>query len=197
MEAIGQLTGGNCHDFNNIMTVIIRYAGMLMNNLDEHDPQNLPISEISRAGERAATLTKQLLAFGRRQLLRPVGLDLNDHLRDLQQMLQTLLGDNISLELSLNATPCTIKIDPIQVQQIIINLAVNARDAMSEAGTLSKETIRLNKNVPEIVKKDGVIALCVMIAIHDSGHGIEKKTSRKSMNRSLLPRKLETDPASG
>ena len=76
----------------------------------------------------------------------------------------------------MNATPCTVKIDPIQVQQIIINLAVNARDAMSEAGTLSIETIRLDKNVPEIVKIDGVIAPWVMIAIHDSGHGIEKKT---------------------
>ena len=78
-------------------------------------------------------------------------LDFNDHLRDLQQMLQTLLYDYINLELSLNATPCTVTIDPTQVQQIIINPAVNARDAMSEAGTLSIETIRLDKNVPETV----------------------------------------------
>ncbi len=78
-------------------------------------------------------------------------LDFKDHLRDLRQMLQTLLYDYISLEISLNATPCTVTIDPIQVQQIIINPAVNARDAMSEAGTLSIETIRLDKHVPETV----------------------------------------------
>lgn len=136
MEAIGRLTGGIAHDFNNILTVVNGNSEMLLRRTLPDDPRRTAIEDIRHAGERAANLTRQLLAFTRQQVLHPESLDLNENLTKISSMLGTLVGDHIELELDLPGTVSRVWADAGQVEQILFNLAVNSRDAMPDGGQL-------------------------------------------------------------
>jgi PAS domain S-box-containing protein len=140
MEAVGRLAGGVAHDFNNLLTVILGYAELLLEQAPPGAEAHAPLTEIRRAAERAAELTTQLLAFSRRQPTAPVVLDLNGALRDLDEVLRRLAGDGVRLVLRLAPGLRRIKADPAQVEQVLLNLAGNARDAMPEGGELAVAT---------------------------------------------------------
>ncbi len=140
MEAIGTLAGGVAHDFNNIMTAIIGYSDYVLMKMEPADPFRREIGQIKKAGERAASLTYQLLAFSRKQMLQPRTIDLNGVVSDTAAMLRQLIGEHIDLVTRLAAVRGVVRIDPGQMQQVIMNLSVNSRDAMPRGGTLTIET---------------------------------------------------------
>ncbi len=145
MEAIGRLAGGVAHDFNNLLTVITGYGDMLADLLREHAEAREMVEEIRKAADRATTLTRQLLAFSRKQILKPRVLDLNVVVRDTEKMLRRLIGEDIELVLTPAEAPLYVKVDAGQMDQLVMNLVVNARDAMSHGGklTLAVEHARL------------------------------------------------------
>ena len=175
MEAVGQLAGGVAHDFNNLLTVIISYSQMLLADIGESSASRADVQEIKRAAERAALLTKQLLAFSRQQVLRPQILDLNLVIGDLEQMLRRLLREDIGIVLSLDPALGAVAADPGQVEQIVMNLVVNARDAMPNGGRLALETSnvdfesRYQLRAGEPPLEAGAY---VMIAVSDNGSGM-------------------------
>ncbi|HEY6572851.1 MAG TPA: PAS domain S-box protein, partial [Candidatus Eisenbacteria bacterium] len=145
MEAIGQLAGGVAHDFNNILTAVIGYSDLLLSRLGPNDPNRRAVEEIRKGGDRAAGLTRQLLAFGRRSATQPRLMDVNRAILELEPMLRRLLGEDISFELALAPSPGSIRIDPTHFEQIVVNLAVNARDALPEGGSIRVETGHLSR----------------------------------------------------
>jgi len=140
MEAVGQLAGGIAHDFNNLLTVINGYSTLLIRGLDQSSPMRKEAEQILRAGERAADLTRQLLSFSRRQILEPKVLDINQQVKSVQKMLERLIGEHVGLVTVLSADTGYIKIDPGQLEQIVMNLIVNARDASDTGGNITVET---------------------------------------------------------
>jgi two-component system, cell cycle sensor histidine kinase and response regulator CckA len=146
MEALGQLAGGVAHDFNNLLTVIEGYGQMLHDDWPEPEQGRLDLAEILRASERAKVLTHQLLAFSRKQVVRPTRVDLNATIRDLSRMLARVIGENIELDLQLDVVPPVIA-DVGQIEQVVMNLAVNARDAMPFGGRLTISTARAAMDV--------------------------------------------------
>jgi PAS domain S-box-containing protein len=140
LEAIGRLAGGIAHDFNNMLTAILGYSDMLLEQLDEQKPIFRDLQEIGKAARRAAALTHQLLAFSRRQLLKLEPLDVNAIVRDVEPMIRRLIGEHITIETRLADPPPVITADRSQIEQILVNLAVNARDAMPHGGRLRFET---------------------------------------------------------
>jgi PAS domain S-box-containing protein len=136
MDAIGRLAGGVAHDFNNLLSVILSYASLLMDDLREDDPIRADLAEIHTAGRRAGELTRQLLAFSRQQVLAPKIVDLGQLVGGMESMLGRILGEDVELRSSLSALPARVKVDPGQIEQVIMNLAVNARDAMPDGGQL-------------------------------------------------------------
>jgi signal transduction histidine kinase/HAMP domain-containing protein len=140
MEAVGKLAGGIAHDFNNLLTVICGYSSAALFELTEDDPVRKDIEEVLGAGERAATLTRQLLAFSRKQVLAPQPLDLNAIVQGSEKMLRRLIGENVELVVTYGQKLGIVTADPGQLDQVILNLAVNARDAISQVGTLTIET---------------------------------------------------------
>jgi PAS domain S-box-containing protein len=177
MEAIGRLAGGVAHDFNNLLTVIRGYSELVLSRLSKIDPIYQRIKQIDKASERAESLTRQLLAFSRRQILQSKIVNLNDLLQDMGHMLRRLISEDIELILALDDKLGHIKADPSQIEQIIMNLAVNACDAMPDGGRLCIETqnTRIDRSArkrhPEM--KPG---LYVMLAISDTGIGMDKDT---------------------
>ncbi len=180
MEAIGRLAGGVAHDFNNLLTIITGYSELAMKQMDKNDPLRTNMEQIYKAIERGSNLTRQLLAFGRRQPLEAKIIDLNAVLADMIKMLKRILGDDIQLETRLPDQTDHVKADPGQIEQIIINLAVNARDAMPNGGKLfiATENCRLDEQFcsthPDI--KPGQY---VKILVQDNGIGMSEEIKSK------------------
>jgi PAS domain S-box-containing protein len=180
MEAVGQLAGGIAHDFNNLLTAINGYSELTMMQLQSEDPLRRNIEEIKKAGERAAALTRQLLAFSRKQVLQPKILDLNSLVSEMEKMLRRLIGEDIDLQTVLNPELGSIKADPGQIEQVIMNLAVNARDAMAQGGKLTIETenVYLDEEFAEqhIAVSPGPY---IVLAVNDTGTGMDEQTQAR------------------
>jgi two-component system, cell cycle sensor histidine kinase and response regulator CckA len=177
MEAIGRLSGGIAHDFNNLLGVIIGYSGVLKKSLDKSQPNYEYATEIEKAGQRAASLTRQLLAFSRQQVLTPSVLSLNLLVSDMEKMLPRLLGEDIQVSLSLDPELGNVKADQSQIEQVIMNLAVNARDAMPSGGKLHIQTANIKMDNAFTRDHPGSITgSYVMLAIADSGTGMNAET---------------------
>ncbi len=177
MDAVGRLAGGVAHDFNNLLTAITGYSELLMHALREQDPLRKDVEEIRRAGERAASLTRQLLAFSRKQVLQPKVLDLNTVVRDMEKMLRRVIGENIELATSLDPRLGRVKADPGQIEQVVLNLAVNARDAMPRGGKLIIETGNVVLNELYGNRHVGVdLGSYAMVAVTDTGCGMDAET---------------------
>jgi PAS domain S-box-containing protein len=177
LEAIGQLAGGVAHDFNNLLTAINGYSALALRRLGEEHPIASYLEEIKKAGDRAANLTRQLLAFGRKQLLQPLSLNLNDVVKDMSKMLRRLIGENIDFVAKLSPDLKQIKADPGQVEQVLVNLVVNARDAMPSGGTLTIETANAQLDGAYASKHIGVNpGRYIMLAVSDTGIGMDQGT---------------------
>jgi signal transduction histidine kinase/ActR/RegA family two-component response regulator len=177
MEAIGRLAGGVAHDFNNILTAIKGYGGLFLETLDETDPRRGDAMEVLKAADRAAVLTRQLLAFGRRQLVTPRVIGLDAVVVGLQQMLQRIIGEDIALATVIPAGLWRVRADAGQMEQVIMNLAVNARDAMPRGGTLTIELA--NVDLPVKVDDDSSrrpLDQSVRLSVADTGCGMDPET---------------------
>ncbi len=175
MEAIGRLAGGIAHDFNNLLTVIHLSTRLLERKLRPEDPLWQHVQRIQNAGQRAANLIKQLLAFSRRGIVEPEVLSLNQVLGDLDRMLQRLIGEDIDMRLRLADDLWPVEIDPTQVEQVVINLAVNARDAMPTGGRLTLETANVVLDAAYADRRLGVEpGEYVLLAVSDTGVGMDK-----------------------
>jgi len=179
MEAIGRLAGGVAHDFNNMLNVILGYSDIILKKLKQGDPLRKEVEQIMKAGRHSASLTSQLLAFSRKQTLQPKIVDLNVLVRNIQKMLHRLIGENIDLVLKLADDPWFVKVDPGQVEQIIMNLAVNARDAMPDGGKLVIETANTVFGEGEAQGPGVRPGEYVMLCVSDTGHGMDKETLSK------------------
>ena len=180
MEAVGRLAGGVAHDFNNMLTVISGYNRMILDELSALDPLRGYAEEVLKAADRAGALTNQLLAFSRRQIMRPRVVSVNTVLAQTQKMLDRLIGEDVELMLRLGPEVGNIKADPLHVEQAVVNLAVNARDAMPLGGRLTIETenVCLDENYARTHM--GVSpGEFVMIAVSDTGHGMDAETRRR------------------
>lgn len=179
MEAVGQLAGGVAHDFNNLLTAITGYSDLSLRNLPATSPIRRNLEEIKRAGLRAASLTRQLLAFSRKQLLQPKTLELNAIVADMDKMLQRLIGEDIDLVTILHPDGCPVKADPGQIEQVILNLAVNARDAMPKGGKLTIETGRAQLDEAYATTHAVTAGDYIVLAVSDNGLGMDEETERR------------------
>ena len=175
MDAVGKLAGGIAHEFNNLLTAINGYTELLASLPEDAEDRDVYISEIRNAGERATVLTRQLLAFGRKQMLAPKSIDLNAVVEGIKRMLRQVIGENIELAFKPEASSCRIKADPGQLEQVVLNLAINARDAMPGGGKLTLRTERLRfpggQDAPE--------GQYVMLEVADNGVGMDALTQSR------------------
>ncbi len=177
LEAVGHLAGGIAHDFNNLLTVIEGYAEMIHADQAENDPHRGSTQEILTASQRAASLTQQLLAFSRRQILQPRRINLNASIANTQKMLTRLLGEDIQIVTVPAPDLNDVSADPGQIDQIILNLCVNARDAMEMGGTLTIETANVDITGEDSTRRIGITAgSYVRLCISDTGHGMDEET---------------------
>jgi two-component system, cell cycle sensor histidine kinase and response regulator CckA len=177
MEAVGMLAGGVAHDFNNLLTIITGYGQLILNTLGPADPNRHSAEQILKAGERAATLTRQLLAFSRRQVLQPKILDLNKLVSSLSTMLRRLIGEDIDLQQILRPELGQVSADPGQMEQVLMNLVVNARDAMPGGGTLTIETANVSLDQSYVSRHLAVKpGPYTMMAVSDTGTGMDQDT---------------------
>ena len=182
MDAVGQLAGGVAHDFNNLLTVILSYSTFLQEDLAPDDPRSADIQQISEAATRGAALTRQLLTFSRKQVIQLRAIDVNIVVREVEQILHRLIGEDIELVTTLGSDPWPISGDNGQLEQILINLAVNARDAMPNGGRIQIETA--NVELPANGGTDGVQGEAatreyVMLAVTDTGGGMTRETQQR------------------
>jgi len=177
MEAVGMLAGGIAHDFNNILSVILSYGDMVLSELKPGEPMRDDIEQIRKAGQRAADLTRQLLMFSRQQVIEPKVLDLNDVLADIDKMLQRILGADVDL-VTLPGSPLgRVRVDPGSIEQVIMNLVVNARDAMPTGGQLTIETANVDLDEAFVRAHHAVKpGPHVMLAVSDTGVGMDQAT---------------------
>jgi PAS domain S-box-containing protein len=179
MEAIGRLAGGIAHDFNNLLTGIIGNVQLLLMNMQSADTFSENLLEINRAAESATKLTRQLLAFSRKQQIVPKTVDINEHLRNLNNMLVRLIGEDIELKLNLEKNLYPVKIDPSQFEQMIVNLSINARDAMPNGGKLIIETKNVEFSQAEQLNQPNILHKhYVQLSITDTGHGMSDEVKK-------------------
>jgi PAS domain S-box-containing protein len=180
MEAIGRLAGGIAHDFNNLLTAITGYGSLLLSKLGDDNPLRREATEIAKAAQRAADLTGQLLAFSRQQVLQPKVIDLNDVIQDMETMLRSLVGEQIELNTNCGLELGAVKADPGQIHQVLVNLVVNARDAMDEGGTIVVETSDLDFPADEPSRPPGIEpGSYVALSVSDTGCGMDQTTMSK------------------
>ena len=177
MEAIGRLAGGVAHDFNNLLTTIMGYTYTLLTSLPEDDPRRHDVLEIDKAANRAANITRQLLAYGRKQIVEPKILNLNDVIRGMDSMLQRLVGEAVELRYDLAEDLHLTRLDPSVVERTVINLVLNARDAMPDGGTVTIRTRNADLGADYVRRHPQVRpGRYVMLAIEDTGLGMDKAT---------------------
>ena len=176
MDAVGQLAGGVAHDFNNILTVILSYSSLLLTDFEENDPRREDVQEISNAATRASGLTSQLLAFSRKQLMEPRVISVNSVVVGIEKLLRRLIGEDIELATTLESNLFLINADPGQLEQVLINLVVNARDAMPDGGRLN---ITTSNTALSSGHTDGRLAAApgeyIMVAVSDTGTGMTRE----------------------
>jgi two-component system cell cycle sensor histidine kinase/response regulator CckA len=180
MEAVGRLAGGVAHDFNNLLTVITSYSELLLADLAREDPRRADVEEIRRATDRAASLTRQLLAFSRRQVLQPKIVDLNGVIAGAEKLLRRLIGENIALVTRLDPSLGAVRADAGQLEQVIVNLAVNSRDAMAHGGTLTIETANVEIQAAAQTAEQSIVppGAYVLVRVSDTGVGMDAETQR-------------------
>ncbi len=194
MEAVGRLAGSVAHDFNNMLSVILGYSSLLLADLKPVDPLRADIDMIRVAGEKAAALTRQLLAFSRQQLLAPRVLDLNEAVQDSERMLRRLLGEDIELVTRFDRGLSKVRVDPGQIDQVVMNLALNARDPMPRGGKLTIELRDVVLDESYTAEHFDVVAgPYVMLAVSDTGIGMDKETQ----TRIFEPFFTTTEPGKG
>jgi len=176
LEAVGRLAGGVAHDFNNILSIIMGHGELLLAGAGDNEQARNGLEQIQRAADRAASLTQQLLAFSRKQVLQPKVLDLNEAVADVQKMLSRVIGEDIELIASLHPSLVPVRADPGQVEQVLMNLAINARDAMPHGGKLMMETSNLEVGEESARELELVPGRYVMLRVTDSGHGMDGAT---------------------
>ncbi len=180
MEAIGKLAGGIAHDFNNLLTAILGFNDLILDRSDENSPVREAALQTRKAAERAASLTSQLLSFSRRQMLQPRILDLNVVVSEMEKLLKRLIGERIELRTVLEAAHSRTKIDPGHLEQVILNLAVNAVDAMPKGGRLTIQTSNADVNDDSIFPGTGdEPRACIVLAVSDTGVGMDKATQAR------------------
>ena len=175
MDAVGKLAGGIAHEFNNLLTAINGYTELLASLPEDAADRSLYLTEVRKAGERATVLTRQLLAFGRKQRLAPKSIDLNVVVEGIQRMLRQVIGENIGLDFVPEPSPCRIKADPGQLEQVILNLAINARDAMPGGGKLTLRTERIQLQAGSTAPEGHY----VMLEVSDNGIGMDSLTQSR------------------
>ncbi len=176
MEAVGQLAGGIAHDFNNLLTAILGYVDLVQRSMAQDDPRLADLLEIRGAANRAADLTRQLLAFGRRQVLKPRHVNLSRLVADIERLLRRLIGENIDVVTVADPELGNVLADPSQLEQVIVNLVVNARDAMSRGGRLTIETRNVTLDQEYSLRHGSVPGAYVLLAVTDNGAGMDQAT---------------------
>ncbi len=180
MDAIGRLAGGIAHDFNNLLTIILGSSELVLDELDSRHPLRHDVTAIRESGQRAAALTRQLLAFSRKQVLQPESVNLNMVVARVEQLLRRLIGEDIVLITRPTEELGTVQADPNQLEQVLLNLAVNARDAMPQGGTLIIETANVVLDASYIYARGDVISgPYVLLAVSDTGCGMDRDTQAR------------------
>ncbi|HET6323647.1 MAG TPA: PAS domain S-box protein [Planctomycetaceae bacterium] len=180
MDAIGRLVGGVAHDFNNLLTIILGYGEIVLDDCEGSVSNRELIGEVLDAGKRAAGLTKQLLGFCRKEAAEPTAVDLNAHIAEMQKMISRLIGEHITLTTSLAPNAGFVQADPAHIEQVVMNLAVNARDAMPNGGTLSVETRGVNSGdsgLPKFARTTP--GRYVLLSVRDTGSGMDEATRKR------------------
>jgi PAS domain S-box-containing protein len=180
MDAVGRLAGGVAHDFNNMLSVIVGHTEMALTRLEPENELYESLDTIRQAAQRSAGLTQQLLAFSRQQVVSPRFLDLRALVREFEKMLNRVIGDDITLRIVESAEPCSVRVDPVQLEQVILNLVINARDAMPNGGQLLIET-RVTVLTPEHVfaHPEAKLGRHVELLVKDEGTGMDPETQRR------------------
>ncbi|MCL5062790.1 MAG: PAS domain S-box protein [Nitrospiraceae bacterium] len=180
MEAVGQLAGGIAHDFNNMLNAIIGFGSLMQMDMKEDDPNRIHLKEILNAGERAAHLTRSLLAFSRKQIIDLKPQDLNEIIKGVEKFLRRIIGEDIELKTALSDKDLKVLIDRGQIEQVLMNLATNARDAMPDGGELIMET-EITQMDDEYIKRHGYgeSGMYALLSVTDSGIGMDEKTRQR------------------
>jgi PAS domain S-box-containing protein len=180
MEAVGRLAGGIAHDFNNSLTSISGYNELLLNKLESHSPLHRYAQEVMKASDRAAGLTKRLLAFSRQQMIQPKVIDLNTVVHNMDKVMRRTIGEDIDLETKAGTEDCTLEVDPSLIETIILNLAINARDAMPEGGKLSIQTGKTTVDKVNQHRTPGIdLGRYVVLSVSDTGVGMDRETQAR------------------
>jgi signal transduction histidine kinase len=181
MEAVGRLAGGIAHDFNNLLTAIRGNAELMSHRVKNDPAMAAEVDEVLHAADRAASLTRQLLAFSRKQVLQPAALDLNEIVQGVSRMARRIIGTDVQLRLELATAVAKVLADPAQVEQVLLNLIVNARDAMPSGGTITVHTsdVVLDAGSPEIAQAGIAAGAFVLLSVSDDGIGMDQATQAR------------------